>query len=84
MLYEIKPEPVYVTHMSVCPLLDSFQKYLGISVLFGLMICTATANTTVGNENVLVEFLGERMGSILQKFVVPVILEKMKCSYVYV
>jgi hypothetical protein len=36
--------------MSACPLLDPFQKYLEISVVFGLSICTATANTTGGNE----------------------------------
>jgi hypothetical protein len=47
ILYEIKAEPVYVTYMSVYPSLDPFEKYLGISVFFGLMICTATANTTV-------------------------------------
>jgi hypothetical protein len=40
--------------MSACPLLDTFQKYLEISVVFGLSKCTATANTTVGKENVLV------------------------------
>jgi hypothetical protein len=53
-LYEIKDEPHYVIYMSACPLLDPFQKYLGISVVFGLSICTATANTAAGNENVLV------------------------------
>jgi hypothetical protein len=55
--------------MYVCLLLDPFQKYLGISVVFGLMICTATANTsTVGNENVLVGFFGGGVvGNILQK-----------------
>ena len=35
-LYEIKPEPVYVTYMSVYPLLDPFQKFVGISVVYGL------------------------------------------------
>ena len=55
-LYEIKPEPAYVTYMSVYPFIHPFQKYLGISVVFGLMICTAPANTTVGNEHVLVGF----------------------------
>jgi len=55
-LYEMKPEPVYVTYMSVYPLLDPFQKYLGISVVYGLMVYTTPANTTVGNENVLVGF----------------------------
>jgi len=28
--------------MSACPLLDSFQKYLEMSVVFDLSICTAT------------------------------------------
>jgi hypothetical protein len=46
-LYEIKAEPVYMTYMSVYPVLDSFKKYIGISVVFGIMICTAAANTTV-------------------------------------
>jgi hypothetical protein len=54
MLHEIKAEPHYVIYMSACPLLDPFQKYLEISVVFALSKCTATANSTVGNENVLV------------------------------
>ena len=37
-------------------MLDTFQKYLEVSFVFGLSIYTATANTTVGNENVLVGF----------------------------
>jgi hypothetical protein len=45
--------------VSACSLLDAFQKYLGISVIFGLMICTATANTTVGNGNELVGIIFE-------------------------
>jgi hypothetical protein len=40
--------------MSASLLLDPFQKYLEISVVFGLSIRTATANTGVENENVLV------------------------------
>jgi hypothetical protein len=51
MLYEIKAEPVYVTYMSVYPLLDSFEKYLGVSFVFGIKICTATANATVWERN---------------------------------
>jgi hypothetical protein len=46
-LYEIKAEPDYVIYMFACPLLDPFEKYLGISIVFRLMICTATANTKV-------------------------------------
>jgi hypothetical protein len=48
-LYEIRDEPDYVIYMYACPLLDSFQKYLAISIVFGLPMCMATANTsTVG------------------------------------
>ena len=53
-LYEIKAEPGYVIYMSTCLLLDPFQKYLGISVVFALVMFTATTNTTVENENVMV------------------------------
>jgi len=43
--------------MSACLLLDPFQLYLEMSVVFGLSIYTATANScTFGNENVLLEF----------------------------
>jgi hypothetical protein len=39
--------------MSAYLLLDPFQQYLEMSVVFGISICTATANgSTVGNENV--------------------------------
>jgi hypothetical protein len=54
MLYEIKAEPDYVIYMSACPFVDPFQRYLEISVVCGLSICTATADTTGGNDNVLV------------------------------
>ena len=66
-LYEINAEPDYVIYMSACPLVDPFQKYLEMSVVFGLSICTATANScNVGNKNVLVGFfLGEGVGNIL-------------------
>jgi len=41
--------------MSACLLLDPFQLYLEMSVVFGLSIYTATANSrTVGNGNVFV------------------------------
>ena len=56
MLYAIKAEPHYVIYMSACMLLDPFQLYLEISVVYGLMIRTATANSSVGDENVLVGF----------------------------
>ena len=48
-LYAIKGEPDYVIYMSACTLVDPFQKYFKISVVFGVMICAATAYTTVGN-----------------------------------
>jgi len=50
--------------MSACLLLDILQLYLGMSVVFGLSICTATANSsTVGNENVVLGlFLGVNGG----------------------
>jgi hypothetical protein len=48
--------------MSACLLLDTFQKYFEVSFVFGLSICTATANTTVGNGNVLVGFFFEGRG----------------------
>jgi len=86
-LHEIQAEPDYVIYMSVCLLLDTFQKYLEESSVFGLSIYTATANTTVGNENVLVGFffLREGVGNILKKVGLQVILEKMKiCSYLHV
>ena len=47
----------------MCLLLNTFQLYIEMSVVFGLSIYTATANScTVGNENVLFEFLGGRGG----------------------
>jgi hypothetical protein len=65
MCYEINAEPDKVIYMSACLILDPFQLYLEMSVVFGLSIYTATANScTVGNENVLLFFfLGG--GSIL-------------------
>ena len=43
--------------MCACLLLDPFQLYIEMSVVFGLSIYTATANSgTVGNENVLLGF----------------------------
>ena len=50
-------------YTSACLLLDPFQLYIETSVVFGLSIYTASANScTVGNENVLFEFLGVRGG----------------------
>ena len=86
-LHEIQAEPNYVIYMFACLLLDIFQKYLEVSFVFGVSICRASANTTVGNENVLVGFffLREGVGNILKKVGLQVILEKMKiCSYLHV
>ena len=44
--------------MSACLLLDPFQQYLEVFVIFGLSICTASAkNCSAGNGNMLLEFL---------------------------
>jgi len=52
--------------MCACLLLDPFQLYLEMSVVFGLSIYTATANSrTVGNENVLLGFFWEGVVEIL-------------------
>jgi len=52
--------------MCACVLLDLFQLYIEMSVVFGLSIYTATANScTVGNENELLEFLGGVWGKFL-------------------
>jgi len=49
--------------MCGCLLLDRLQLYLEVSVVFGLSIYTATANScTVGNENVLLGFFSGRVG----------------------
>ena len=55
-MYAVKAEPDYVIYISACTSVDPFRKYFKISVVFGLMICTASANITVGNENVLLGF----------------------------
>ena len=45
--------------MSACLLLDPFQLYLEMSIVFGLSLYTATANScTLEDENVLVVFFG--------------------------
>jgi hypothetical protein len=52
-----------VIYLSACLLLDPFQLYLEMSVVFGLSIYTATANSsTVGNENVLLGFFWREGG----------------------
>jgi len=52
-----------VIYMSGCLLLDQLQLCLEVSVVFGLSIYTATANScSVGNENVLLEFFSVRVG----------------------
>ena len=66
-------------YVCACLILDPFQLYLEMSVVFGLSIYTATANScTVGNENVLLGFFVWRDSS--QKVVLRVIAEKMKIS----
>jgi hypothetical protein len=81
-------EPNSVIYMSACLLLDPFQKYLEISVVFGLSICTATTNTsTVGNENLLLGFflMGKCVWNSNKQEGLWVIAEKMKiCSYLHV
>jgi len=63
MFYETSAQPGLVIYMSACLLLDPFQLYLEMSVVFGLSICTATANScTVGGENVLLGFFAEGGG----------------------
>jgi len=70
--------------MSACLLLDPFQLYLEMSVVFGLSIYTATAHSCcVGNENVLLGFFV--WGDSNQKVVLRVIAEKIKiCTYLHV
>jgi hypothetical protein len=68
-------------------LLAPFQKYLEISVVFGLIICTATANTSYGNKNVVLGFFfrGRVVEYSEKKVGLRVIAEKMKgCSYLRV
>jgi len=86
MCCEINAEPDWVIYMSVCLLLDPFQLYLEMSVVFGLSIYTATANSwTVGNENVVLGFFEGVGGDSNKKVVLWVIAEKMKiCSNLHV
>jgi len=64
MCYEISAQPDLGVFMSVCLLLDPVQLYLELSVVFGLSMYTATANScTVRNENVFLGFfLGGNWG----------------------
>jgi len=86
---EMKAEPDYVICKSPCLLLDLFQMYLEMSIVFGgISIYTATANScSVGNENVVLGlFWGEDRGGEIsnKKLRLRVIAEKMKiCSYVH-
>jgi hypothetical protein len=66
--------------MSACLLLYPFQLYLETSVVFGLSIYTATANScTVGNENGLLGFFLEvGGGGFNQRVGLRVIVEKIK------
>ena len=67
-------------YVCACLILDPFQLYLEMSVVFGLSIYTATANScTVGNENVLLGFFVGGWDSS-QKVVLRGIAEKMKIS----
>ena len=60
-------------------LLDPFPLYLEMLIVFDLSLYTATANScTVGNENVLVGFIGGGVGDSNKKVVLRVIAEKMK------
>ena len=68
---------------SACLLLDPFQQYLGMSVIFGLSICTACAKkSSVGNENVLLEFFFFGGGGRSSNGVgLQEITERMKISF---
>jgi len=71
--------------MSECLLLDPFQLYLEMSVVFGLSLYTATGNScTLGDENVLVGiFCGGRDSN--QKVVLQVFAERMEiCTCLHV
>ena len=84
---EMKAELDYVIYMSVCTLLAPFQKYLVISVVFGLSICTATTDTsTVGNRIFVIGFFGVGVGRISNnKIGLRVMAQKVKiCSYLHV
>jgi len=55
--------------MSACVLLDPFQQYLDKSFIFICSICTASAAIcSVGNGNVLLDFLGRGGGIVIMLF----------------
>ena len=67
----------------------SFQLYLEMSFVFGVSMCTATANSCpVGNENVVLGlFCGGNGGgkNSSNKLGLRIIAEKMKiCTYLHV
>ena len=68
----------------ICLLLDAFQQYLEMSVIFALYICTTSAkNCGFGNGNVLLDFFGDGsvvVGNYNNKVGFQVIAEKMKTS----
>ena len=66
MCYEISAHPDLVIYMCACLLLDPFQLYLEMSVVFGLSIYTATAHScNVGKEKVLLGLFWEGVVAIL-------------------
>ena len=73
--------------MSAGMLLDTFQLYLEMSVVFGLSIYTATATVELlGMKMGCWDFFWEGLGGDSnQKVVLRVIAEKMKiCTYLHV
>ena len=74
--------------MSAYLLLDTFQLYQEMPVVFGLSIYTATVNScTVGDENVLLGFFWGLCGRRVyfsKHVVLQVIAEKMKICYFHV
>jgi hypothetical protein len=72
--------------MSARLLLDTFQKYLVISVVFGLSICTATTNpSSFGNGIVLLGcFFVVRVGENCNKNVLLRVTEEKMKIYSYI
>jgi len=88
MFCGINAEPDLIFYMSAYLLLDPFQLYLEMPVVFGLCIYTATGNScTVGNENVLLGFFWGLCGRRVyfsKHVVLQVIAEKMKIYCLHV
>jgi len=85
MFCGINAEPDLVFYMSAYLLLDPFQLYLEMPVVFGLSIYTATGNScTVGDENVLVGYFLGGGGNFTKHLVLLVIAEKMKICCLHV